>query len=496
MMIASGIIVLLACASAGGCAQEWHEHTVPVRLGTVSFPTSCAPAVQAEFNRGVALLHSFAFSAAHSTFRTVAAEDPQCAMAHWGVAMSDFHELWEPQLPPATLLEAQHEIEFAQVIGSPNAHEREYIHALSLVFADSDTAPFTARDLNYERAMADIARQNKDDLEAQVFYALALLSNASLTDKTHARQKQALAILEPLDRKHPDHPGITHYIIHACDSGELAQRGLPAARKYAQIAPDAPHALHMPSHIFTRLGLWQDSVASNLASSKAAREENNTGEELHAMDYLVYAYLQLGRYDDARQVIDQLHSLPNLATGDFKIGYSATSMPVRFAIEQARWDDAAKIEPIPGSPPHVAAIAIWAHALGAVRGKHPTDVSAEITQLHEYEDELHHAGNQYWAAQVHILAAEVDAWSSQANGHTQKAVTEMRQAADQEDAMEKSPATPGPIIPAREQLGYLLLQQRHLYEAAIAFRKALVDAPGRRGATLGLTLAQLAKAER
>jgi len=493
MINARGIVFLLACAYPALFAQETHDHPVPARLGTVSFPTSCAPAVQPEFNRSTALLHSFAFAAARTAFSKVAAEDPQCAIAHWGVAMSGFHELWEPQLPPATLPQAKHEIQLAQTVGTPNARERAYIHALSQIFADTDTVPFAIRDLKYEQAMADVASQNKDDLEAQVFYALALLSNASLADKTHARQKQALAILEPLDRKYPDHPGITHYIIHACDSSELAQRGLPAARKYAQIAPDAPHALHMPSHIFTRLGLWQDSIASNLAAGKAAREQGDTGEELHSMDYLVYAYLQLGSYDDARQVLDHLRGMKNLGAGDFKVGYAATAMPVRFAVEQAKWDEAAKVQPIPGSPPHVAAIAVWAHALGIVCGKQPADVSPEITQLQKYEDDLHRARNEYWAAQVHILAAEITAWSTQANGDPQKAVTEMSAAADQEDAMEKSPATPGPIIPAREQLGYLLLQQHHLTEAATAFRKALVDAPGRRGATEGLGLALLTK---
>jgi len=494
-VIARGIFLFLVCAPLGLSAQEMRDHPVPARLGTVSFHISCAPAVRAEFNRGVALLHSFAFAAAHTTFRKIAAKDPQCAIAHWGVAMSDFHEQWEPQLPPATLPEAKHEIELAQTLGSPSTREREYIHALSLVFANSDTVPFAARDLNYEHAMAELARDN-DDVEAQVFYALSLLSNVSLADKTHARQKQALAILEPLDRKYPDHPGITHYIIHACDSSELAERGLPAARKYAQIAPDAPHALHMPSHIFTRLGLWQDSIASNLAAGKAARDQGDLGEELHSMDYLVYAYLQLGRYDDAHQVLDHLASMNKAIRGDFKSGYAATAMPVRFAVEQARWDEAANIQPIPGSPPHVAAIAVWARTLGIVRGKQPADVGANITQLQKYEDDLHRAGNEYWAAQVHILASEVAAWSAQANRDPQKALTEMRAAADQEDAIEKSPATPGPIIPAREQLGYLLLQQHHLYEAGVTFRKSLVDAPGRRGAIEGLGLALLTKSER
>jgi tetratricopeptide (TPR) repeat protein len=493
MIIARGIVLLLACACPVLRAQEMHDHPAPEHLGTVSFPISCAPQTQPDFNRAVALLHSFAFAAAHDTFHQIVSEDPQCAMAHWGVAMSEFHELWEPQLPPATLQEAQHEIESAQNLKPPTARERGYIHALSLIFTNAATVAFPDRDRNYERAMADLAHENQDDLEAQVFYSLALLSNASLADMTHARQKQALAILEPLDIKYPDHPGITHYIIHACDSGELAQRGLPAARKYARIAPDAPHALHMPSHIFTRLGLWRDSIASNLAASKSAREHGDIGEELHAMDYLVYAYLQLGHYDDARQVIEHLHSIPNLTAEDFKIGYASNAMPVRFAVEQGRWDDAAKIHPVPGSPPHVAAIAVWAHALGVVRGEQPADVSREIAQLEKYENELRCAYNEYWAAQVKILSLEVAAWSAQANAKPKEAETLLRKAADQEDAMEKSPATPGPIIPAREQLGDLLLQQHHLSDAAAAFRKALVDAPGRRGATQGLMLASLTK---
>jgi tetratricopeptide (TPR) repeat protein len=411
-------------------------------------------------------------------------------MAHWGVAMSCFHQLWEPALVPACLPAATQEIETAQRIGSVSARERGYIQALSLIFKDAGTVPFSTRDRQYEQAMATLAHDNPDDIEAQVFYALALLSNASLSDKTHGRQKQALAILEPLDKAYPDHPGITHYIIHASDSTELAPRGLAAARKYAQVAPDAPHALHMPSHIFTRLGLWQDSIASNLAASHSAREHGDTGEELHSMDYLVYAYIQLGRYDDARQVIDHLNAMTNLGAGDFKAGYAATAMPVRYAVEQSRWEDAAKIQPIPGSPPHVAAIALWAQALGVVRSKQLADVGGEIAKLQQCENELHRANNEYWAAQVKTLSVEVAAWSAQANGKPQEAEALMRKAADEEDAMEKSPATPGPVVPAREQLGALLLQQHNPSEAVTAFRTSLINAPNRRGAMQGLSQAQ------
>ena len=342
--------------------------------------------------------------------------------------------------------------------------------------------------------MAELARQNKGDLEAQVFYALALLSNASPSDKTHVRQKQALEILEPLDRANPDHPGITHYIIHACDSSELAPRGETAARKYAHIAPAAPHALHMPSHIFTRLGMWDDSIASNLAARAAAHEQGDVGEELHAMDYLVYAYLQLGRYDEASRVVESLGAMKDLGVADFKIGYAATAMPVRYAIERKLWDDAAKIESVAGSPPHVAAIAVWARAVGRTRGQNPSGIDGELAALARDEQVLRQAGNDYWAAQVGILRMEAVAWAAQAHADLQLAEAQMRAAANNEDALEKLPVTPGPIVPAREQLGELLLQQHRFNEAIAEFRAALKDAPGRRGAFEGLQRASEASA--
>jgi hypothetical protein len=445
--------------------------------------------VQAEFNRGVALLHSFAYSSANATFQHVATEDPKCAMAHWGVAMSLFHQLWEPNLAPASLPNAEKEIANARRIGSTDARERGYIRAFSLLIKDANTVPFSSRNQHYEQAMADLAHRNPNDIEAQVFYALALLSNAPPADKTHSRQKQALAILEPLDRAYPEHPGITHYIIHASDSGELAAGGLSAARKYAQIAPSVPHALHMPSHIFTRLGLWQDSVTSNLAASRAAREQNDPGEELHAMDYLVYAYLQLGRYDDARHVIDQLNSMERLGNGDFKVGYAATAMPVRYAVERHQWDEAATIKPDAKSLPQVAAIAVWAHALGRTRGEHTANVNRDVATLQLYEHQLKNAGNEYWASQVSILREEVGAWAAQANGEHAEAEAQLRGAADEEDSLEKLPVTPGPVVPAREQLGELLLKQHRAADAVVAFKTSLVNAPGRKSALDGLALA-------
>jgi hypothetical protein len=333
--------------------------------------------------------------------------------------------------------------------------------------------------------MGDLAAESRNDTEVQVFYALSLLASASPADKTHANQKQAANLLEPLSRAYPEHPGISHYLIHAYDNQELAPRGLTAARAYSKIAPSAPHALHMPSHIFTRLGLWEDSIASNLAARTAAQQQGDVGEELHAMDYLVYAYLQTGRDADAAEVIHELKKMPNLDISDFKIGYAATAMPIRYAVERGQWADAASTLPPTGAPPHVVAIAVWARGLGLARTGHAAEAQTEADKLRQIEAGLRSSGNDYWATQVGILARELTAWSAQGNNEPGKAVASMREAASDEDAIEKLPVTPGPIIPAREQLGYLLLQQDLPSLASKEFAVALVNAPGRRGALQG-----------
>ncbi len=304
-------LILICLFPLSAASQESHNHPAPEKLGKVSFPVSCTPAAQEQFERAVALLHSFAYAAAENAFQGVAETDPHCAMAHWGMAMAYFRQLWDPPLLPATISTAQKQVQQAQQIGAATARERQFIKALALLLQDAATVPYRTRALNYEHAMGELASTYKDDVEAQVFYALALLSNAAPADKTHARQKQAVDLLEPLYVRYPQHPGIAHYIIHACDNAEMAPRGLAAARAYSQIAPSVPHALHMPSHIFTRLGLWQDSITSNLAAQKAARQQGDTGEELHAMDYMVYAYLQSGRDQEAGQVVEQLRGCPS-----------------------------------------------------------------------------------------------------------------------------------------------------------------------------------------
>ncbi len=486
-------LALLFVLPAPSVAQETHNHAAPEKLGVVSFPVSCRPEVQPQFDRGVALLHSFAYADARNAFQSVAQQDERCAIAHWGIAMTYFRQLWEPPILPETVPIAQKEIERAQQLGTSSERERSFIEALAALYQNANSVPYAARALNYERAMSALVSQNTADVEANVFYALALLANASPTDKTHSNQKQAAALLEPLYRSYPQHPGIPHYLIHAYDNAELAPKGLQAAKAYAQIAPSAPHALHMPSHIFTRLGLWDDSIASNLAAMKAAREQGDTGEELHAMDYLVYAYLQTGRDSEADQVVQQLQGMSGLDVADFKIGYAYTVMPIRLAVERADWAGAAKIASPPGVPPHVAAIAIWARGMGLNRSGHAAEAQAEGDRLRQIETQLRESGNQpsnqstsdYWAAQVHILFREVMAWSAEASGEHKEAVNLLREAADQEDGIEKLPVTPGPILPAREQLGNLLLQQNQPQFAATEFQTALANAPGRRGALQG-----------
>jgi hypothetical protein len=464
-------------------AQE-HDHPVPEKLGTVSFPTSCAPAVQQKFERAVALLHSFAYSASEKAFRDVVAADPKCAMAHWGVAMSFYHQLWEPWITPANLQSGSAELMQAEQLGGTD-RERQYIAALATYYRDSDKLAPPARAKLYEQAMSKVATSNPTDDEAQVFYALALVSTGSATDKTHPNQKKAADILEPLYKKHPQHPGLAHYLIHSYDSAELAPRGLAAAREYSKIAPSAPHALHMPSHIFTRLGLWDDSIASNLAARAAAHQHGDVGEELHAMDYLTYAYIQRGRDADAAKVIDDLRALSALSGADFKIGYAATAMPVRYAVERHDWSAAVKIEPLPDSAPHVAAIAHWARAIGLARTGHVDEASAEIAALATCLEQSKTSGSVYWQTQVHVMNLEAQAWVAYAAKKSDEATRLLRAAADEEDSMEKLPVTPGPIVPAREQLGDLLLQLNRPSDALQQFEIALKDAPRRRGALQG-----------
>jgi hypothetical protein len=476
-------------------AEEHHDHPAPERLGLVNFMTSCKPAVAASFNRSVALLHSFAYTAADKAFAQVATQDPGCAMAQWGRAMTHYHQLWDIPVGEGLRAGAERSAE-ASRIGGGTPRERGFIAALASYFADYDKVGAPIRAQHYADAMAGVARADPADSEVQIFYALALIATAPPTDRTHANQKRAAAILNPIYRRQPQHPGLAHYLIHAYDSAELAPRGLQVAHAYAKIAPDAPHALHMPSHIFTRLGLWDDSIASNLAARAAARAEGDAGEELHAMDYLVYAYLQRGRATDARRVAADIGTMKGLPFGLFKVGYAATAMPVRVAVEQHDWTAAAQLQPQPGIQPQVAAILFWARALGHSRAATPSSADADIDSLSGCVEALRAQGDSYATTQAHALLLEAKGWRSAANGDAEAAIANLRLAADEEETLEKLPVTPGPIVPAREELGELLLSLDRPAEALQAFKASLVLAPGRRGALLGADRAKEQKKRR
>ena len=469
-------LAVMALATTANAAE--HSHPAPEKLGTVHFENSCRVKVQAEFERAIALLHSFAYESAFQAFGAVSKQDPTCAVAHWGAAMSLYHPLWSPP-GLADLKTGQLEIGEAQHPAAGTPRERELVEAAAVYFADADPAHHATRAKAYQEAMQRAAEHYPSDDEVRIFYALALLGTTSPTDRTHANQKRAAAILEPIYQRQPDHPGAAHYLIHAYDSSELAPRGLAAARAYAKIAPAAPHALHMPSHIFTRLGLWDDSIESNRQARAAAHAQGDVGEELHAMDYLTYAYLQRARYQEAVRVVADLRSISTLHTADFKVGYAATAMPIRLAVEREQWRDAASLEAPSSAPPQVAALAYWARALANARLGTPNLVDADVSAIDECRRRAESAGDAYWAAQIAVLSQEAQAWGAQAAGQLDEALHLLRDAADHEDALEKLPVTPGPVVPAREQLGQLLLLLNQPAAALQELKQALKDAPGR-----------------
>lgn len=474
----------LLAGSFQASAQQEHVHLPPEKLGTVSFPTSCAPGVGRQFERAVALLHSFAYTAAEQAFRDVAVADPACALAHWGIAMSYYHQLWSPP-GAAELSKGWSQLQLASQLRGDSPRERQFIAAAAEYFRDAGHVPHAVRAQAYARSMGAVARGNPRDTEAQLFYALALLATAAPEDRSHANQKRAAQLLEPVFHAQPDHPGVAHYLIHAYDSAELAPRGLEAARAYSKIAPSAPHALHMPSHIFTRLGLWDDSITSNQAARAAAHGQGDLGEELHSMDYLTYAYLQSGRDADAERMVAALSAMHVPLGSEFKVGYAATAMPVRLAMERHQWDSAARLELLPQSTPQVAAVVYWARAVANARAGRPQVADRDVAKLEACRQELQAAGNAYWAGQVAVLGQEARSWQLAAAGHSAEAVQLLQQAADAEEAVEKLPVTPGPVVPAREQLGELLLTLNRPAEAQQAFQRTLASAPGRRGSLAG-----------
>jgi len=452
LLLGLTFVVLISAPAAS--AQE--------KLGQVHFPVSCSAAAQQEFDRGVALLHSFWFDASAKAFTAVTQMDPGCAMGHWGEAMAI---LFNPNPfagtpTPKGLQDGCPAVARAKAAGPKTQRERDYIAAVESLCQDRDKADQRARVLAYEQTMERLSNSYPEDREAAIFYALALNITASPADKTYANQLKAAGILEKAFAEQPNHPGVAHYLIHSYDYPPIASRGLSAARRYASIAPSAPHALHMPSHIFTRRGFWQESIDSNRASAAAAK---NHFDQLHAMDYLAYAYLQMGQDLAAKRVLDEALAIPKVNVENLVPGYALAAIPARYTLERSRWADAASLSlPATDFPwsrfPQAEAVLIFARALGTARNGNGADAGKDIARLEALRDSLIAAKQSYWAEQVEIQRQVVAAWVARAEGKNQEALQLMRAAADREDATEKHPVTPGPIAPARELLGEMLLE--------------------------------------
>jgi len=457
-----------------GQSHDAHDHAVgggrrAEQLGKVSFPTSCDPKVQAQFERGVALLHSFWFGEGLKAFTAVAEQDPGCAMAYWGIAINRLLNPFGGEAGPAFIKQGREAIEKAQAIGAKPQRERDYIDAAALLYTDVGTKRWPERAVAYEQAMGRLVEKYPDDVEAKVFYALALNFAADLNDQTYAKPLKAAQLLEPLLTAYPDHPGVAHFLIHSYDFPPLAEKGLEAARRYASIAPSAAHALHMPSHIFTRVGAWEDSAATNLRSEQIARADSSGDEIVHAIDYQVYAYLQLARDADAKKAIDRAMQ-DSARFGFIRVSgpFGITAVPARYALERGDWKAAAQLQVKPTKVLFADATTHFARALGAARAGDPAAAKADLARLAELRDQLAAAKNAYWADQAGIQWLGASAWTALAEGRRDEALKLMRTAADRESASEKSGISPGPILPARELLGDMLLE---LGEPALALKE-------------------------
>ena len=450
------------------------------QLGTVNFPNSCSPAVQETFQRGVAMLHSFRYGEAEKAFREVLAQDPSCAIATWGIAailMSNPLTGFGPSKEWAE--RAQAAIDQGRKIGAKTQRERDYIEAVAVYYDDWANRPERVRQQNRARAFEALAARYPTDDEAQIFYALYLAGTQSLSDPSYTAYLTAAGILEKEFVKYPDHPGVAHYLIHSYDAAPIAPKGVPAARRYASIAPAAPHALHMPSHIFTRVGAWSDSAATNERAAMAAKRDKDVDEQLHSMDYMVYAYLQLARDDAARRVIDESAQASGLSFTRFVGPYALSAMPARFLIERGDWRLATKLEPVASSYAFATALTHVARGLGAARSGDPATADKEAVELARLRDALKAAKNDYWAGEVEISRLEVAAWSALAQGKRDEALALMRSAADAEDKSEKHIVTPGRILPARELLGDMLLELKRPAEALKEYEASQLREPER-----------------
>ena len=474
-------IFAFSAGPALGDETHHHEDLTAEQLGTVHFPVSCAASVQKPFERGVALLHSFWYEEAEKQFVQVATDDPSCAMAHWGVAMSLWHQLWDHPTT-ATSKRGLSELKKAQSLHPKTDREREYIAALRTYYGKKGGHDGRAK--AYSQAMEHVYQRYSEDREAAAFYALSLLASEPDGDTTFANRRQAAGVLEKLFKEEPTHPGVAHYLIHSYDKPQLAELGLPAAHSYAKIAPAAPHALHMPSHIFARLGLWQDDIDSNLASIAATRKTaamhmGGEGHQFHAMDFLVYAYLQSGREADAQRVIEEVKTLPPMKDmyghGYDPRAYALSKFPALYALELHHWTEAAALPPAPNADSTAKAITDWARGIGAARAGNVDNARKDIAELESIRKEFLKNKKSSYAQLVEDAQKEAEAWVAHAEGRDEDAIKALRAIAEEEESTGDEPEG----IPAREMLADLLLETKHPDQALAEYEADLKFNPNR-----------------
>jgi tetratricopeptide (TPR) repeat protein len=472
-----------------------HEDLTQGQLGTVHFPVSCDAKVQQSFERGVALLHSFWYSQVEHQFTVIAKDDPKCAMAHWGIAMGMWHQLWD-EPDQKMIARGLAEVKKAEALHAKTQRERDYIAAIGAFYSDSQTRDHHARAVAYSDAMEAIYKKYPEDKEAAAFYALSLLASASEDDTTFANRKRAASVLEVLFKEEPNHPGVAHYLIHTYDKPQLAALGLPAARRYAEIAPASPHALHMPSHIFARLGLWQDDIKSNLASIAATRQTahmGDSGHQFHAMDFLTYAYMQSGREAEAEGVVEEIKTMPedhdSMYGSDYDPRTNALSVfPARIDLELHHWQDAAALQPVAGALPGDLAVTYWARAIGAARSGNVKQANEDVTQIESIHETLVKEKKTEFAEGVEDSRVEAVAWVNHAEGRNDEAVISLRALAEKEEARGYEVGD----IPAREMLADMLMEMNQPDHALAEYETDLKFNPGRFDGLYGA--AQSAKA--
>lgn len=486
----------LATADDEGEGHHHHEDMTEVQVGTVHFPTSCAPAVQKSIERGVAMLHSFWYEEAEKQFAKVEKDDSGCAIARWGVAMSHWHQLWNR--PDETAMAQGHsELKKAKALHS-TPRERDYINALDVFYSHGDRA-FPKRALAYSKAMEKVSKRNPDDHEAAAFYALSLLAGEPDHDKTNAFRLKAAAVLEKLFAEEPDHPGVAHYLIHTYDKPDMAEKGLPAARKYASLAPAAPHALHMPAHIFARLGLWQDDINSNVASIAATQKEaamhmGGEGHQFHAMDFLVYAYLQTGREQDAQKIIDEVRAMPPMkdmyGMGFDPRQFALSTYPASYALELHDWNAATQLTPVAGASDLMHSITYTAHAIAAGHTGDAEQVKKQVAELEKIQKNLEPKKKtdegEYEAVSDELVIAR--GWLEFAQGNVEDAVKLLRTIADKEEGEAESSQG----IPTHEMIADMLLKAKRPDQALAEYQITLKTNPGRFNALYGAATAAAA----